>query len=85
MKKGEIRRRLLEETIITLIHAYKHTLSLLIGPCCRFTPSCSSYAILSIKRFGILRGSQYAVKRLIKCHPFHPGGYDPIPDKTQNI
>jgi len=85
MKKGETVRRLLEETIITFIHAYKHTLSLLIGPCCRFTPSCSSYAILSIRRFGILRGSQYAAKRLIKCHPFHPGGYDPIPDKTQNI
>ena len=85
MKEGETGRWLLEETIITLIHAYKHSLSLLIGPCCRFTPSCSTYAILSIRRFGVLRGSQYAAKRLIKCHPFHPGGYDPIPDKTQNI
>jgi putative membrane protein insertion efficiency factor len=85
MKKREIGRRILEETIIALIHAYKQTLSLLIGPCCRFTPSCSSYAILSIRRFGVFRGSQYAVKRLIKCHPFHPGGYDPIPDNTQNI
>jgi uncharacterized protein len=85
MKEGETGRWLLEEVIITLIHAYKHTLSLLFGPCCRFTPSCSTYAILSIRRFGVLRGSQYAVKRLIKCHPFHPGGYDPIPDRTQNI
>jgi putative membrane protein insertion efficiency factor len=85
MKKGETGRRLFEETMVTLIHAYKHTLSLFIGPCCRFTPSCSSYAILSIRRFGVLRGSQHAIKRLIKCHPFHPGGYDPIPDNTQNI
>jgi len=85
MKKRATGPRLLEETMIALIHAYKHTLSLLIGPCCRFTPSCSSYAILSIRRFGVLRGSQYAVKRLIKCHPFHPGGYDPIPDNNENI
>ena len=85
MKKRATGPRLLEETMIALIHAYKYTLSLLIGPCCRFTPSCSSYAILSIRRFGVLRGSQYAVKRLIKCHPFHPGGYDPIPDNNENI
>ena len=65
--------------LISLIHLYRHTLSALLGPCCRFTPSCSSYALLSIQRFGITEGSLLSFKRLIKCHPFHPGGYDPVP------
>jgi uncharacterized protein len=65
--------------LIILIHLYRHTLSALLGPCCRFTPSCSSYALLSIQRFGITEGSLLSFKRLIKCHPFHPGGYDPVP------
>jgi len=65
--------------LIILIHLYRHTLSGFFGPCCRFTPSCSSYALLSIQRFGITEGSLLSFKRLIKCHPFHPGGYDPVP------
>jgi putative membrane protein insertion efficiency factor len=65
--------------IVILIYLYRHTLSTLFGPCCRFTPSCSSYALLSIQRFGIMEGSLLSFKRLIKCHPFHPGGDDPVP------
>jgi len=65
---------------ITLIHLYQHTFSILLGPCCRFTPSCSTYTSLSIQRFGIWGGTCIALKRLIKCHPFHPGGYDPVPE-----
>ena len=53
---------------------------LFFGPCCRFTPSCSSYALLSIRRFGIIEGVLLIFKRLAKCHPFHPGGYDPVPE-----
>ncbi len=70
----------INEGLIILIHLYKHTLSTLLGPCCRFTPSCSSYASLSVERFGVKEGAWLIFKRLIKCHPFHPGGYDPVPE-----
>jgi putative membrane protein insertion efficiency factor len=66
--------------ILFLIHVYQHTFSLLLGPSCRFTPSCSSYAFQAIERFGIMEGTWLAFKRLIKCHPLHPGGYDPVPE-----
>jgi putative membrane protein insertion efficiency factor len=65
--------------LVILIHFYRYTFSTLLGPCCRFTPSCSSYALLSIQRFGIMEGSLLSFKRLIRCHPFHPGGDDPVP------
>ncbi len=71
---------LIKEGLIILIHVYQHPFSTLLGPCCRFTPSCSSYALLSIQRFGIIGGAWLIFKRLIKCHPFHPGGYDPVPE-----
>jgi putative membrane protein insertion efficiency factor len=69
-----------KEGLILLIHLYQHSLSIFFGPSCRFSPSCSSYAIIAIQRFGILEGGWLILKRLIKCHPFHPGGYDPVPD-----
>ncbi len=71
---------LIKEGFIILIHLYQYTLSTLLGPCCRFTPSCSSYALLSVQRFGVIWGIWLIIKRLIKCHPFHPGGYDPVPE-----
>jgi len=66
--------------VILLIQLYQSTLSILFGPCCRFTPSCSLYASISIGRFGIVEGTWLALKRLVKCHPFHSGGYDPVPE-----
>ena len=77
--------RILKNFFITLLYCYQYTFSLLLGPCCRFTPSCSSYALKSIQRFGMMRGTRLALKRLIKCHPFHPGGYDPVPDTSKNL
>jgi putative membrane protein insertion efficiency factor len=65
---------------IFLIQLYQSTLSFFLGPCCRFSPSCSSYALLSIQRFGVMEGTWLAFKRFIKCHPFHPGGFDPVPE-----
>jgi putative membrane protein insertion efficiency factor len=79
MKKGTI-YELAKEGIILLIQIYQHTVSLLLGPCCRFTPPCSSYSLLSIQRFGITKGAWLTFKRVMKCHPFHPGGYDPVPE-----
>jgi putative membrane protein insertion efficiency factor len=69
-----------KQGLIILIRLYQYTFSTLLGPCCRFTPSCSSYALLSIQRFGIIAGAWLVLRRLIKCHPFHPGGYDPVPE-----
>jgi putative membrane protein insertion efficiency factor len=60
---------------------YQRFLSPLTPPSCRFYPTCSHYAFGSIRRFGLLRGGWLGLKRLCKCHPFHPGGYDPVPEK----
>jgi len=84
MKKRTI-AELFKGGMIILIHLYQHTVSLLLGPCCRFIPSCSTYALLSIQRFGVLEGSYLALKRLIKCHPLLPGGYDPVPEIIEEI
>jgi hypothetical protein len=80
MKKEATYNELMKEGVIVLIHLYRHIFSILLGPCCRFTPSCSSYALLSVQRFGIIEGALLIIKRLLKCHPFHPGGYDPVPE-----
>jgi uncharacterized protein len=62
-----------------LIRLYQWTVSPLLGPACRFHPSCSQYALTAVLRFGVLRGSWLAAKRLARCHPFHPGGIDEVP------
>ena len=61
------------------IRVYQWTVSPLLGPACRFHPSCSQYALEAVLRFGTFHGSLLAVKRLARCHPFHPGGFDPVP------
>jgi putative membrane protein insertion efficiency factor len=66
--------------LIAAIGAYRWLVSPLLGPVCRFHPSCSCYAQQSIGRFGALRGGWLAVRRIARCHPWHPGGYDPVPD-----
>ena len=63
----------------SLIRLYQWTVSPLLGPACRFYPSCSQYALEALLRFGVLRGSARALKRLGRCHPWHPGGFDPVP------
>jgi hypothetical protein len=67
--------------VIQLIKAYRVLLSPWLGGHCRFHPTCSCYAITAIERYGVLRGSAMAVRRLSHCHPWHPGGIDPVPDK----
>jgi hypothetical protein len=64
---------------VLLIRLYQWTLSPLIGPACRFHPTCSRYALEAIERFGVVRGSWLALRRLGRCHPWHPGGFDPVP------
>ena len=65
--------------LLWLIRGYQIALSPFFGQQCRFHPTCSHYAYQSIVKHGALRGSYYAVRRLLKCHPWHDGGHDPIP------
>lgn len=77
---GRIRTRLgkiVSMPVILAIRLYQVTISPLLGPRCRFEPSCSQYAIDAISSKGLLRGGWMGFLRLLKCHPFHPGGYDP--------
>jgi putative membrane protein insertion efficiency factor len=67
--------------LIQSIKAYRYLLSPWLGAHCRFHPTCSCYAITAIERYGALRGSGMAVRRLLRCHPWHPGGIDPVPDE----
>lgn len=61
------------------IRAYRRLLSPLVPPACRFAPTCSAYAIDAIERHGVLRGAWMAARRIGRCHPWSPGGYDPVP------
>lgn len=64
---------------LLLIRAYQLLASPLIPHCCRFAPSCSHYAAQALGRYGFRRGVHLGLKRLLRCHPFHPGGWDPVP------
>jgi uncharacterized protein len=67
------------------IRLYQWTVSPLIGPACRFYPSCSHYALGCIERFGVLRGGWLTLRRLARCHPWHPGGFDPVPPRPSSL
>ena len=78
-------RRSLQHIMIFIIYMYRVCIRPVLPPSCRFHPSCSEYAIESIKLFGVLKGSFCAFKRIIRCHPWSQGGSDPVPPSKENI
>lgn len=70
--------------LVTIIETYRHMISPLRPASCRFIPTCSQYAVDALTRFGVMRGGWLTLLRLGKCGPWHRGGWDPIPDRTQD-
>ncbi len=69
--------RLPRHALVAAVRVYQWTISPLVGPRCRFEPSCSAYFIQSVEKYGAVRGTLRGLARIARCHPFHPGGYDP--------
>lgn len=75
-----------QRLFIFLIKSYQYLISPLLGPRCRFLPTCSHYSVEAISQHGVLLGLFYSVKRILRCHPFSAGGYDPVPtEKSKRI
>jgi uncharacterized protein len=69
----------MSRVLLVLIKAYRYCVSPLLGQNCRFFPSCSDYAAQAVEKHGAVYGGWLALKRIARCHPWHPGGYDPVP------
>jgi len=74
----------MKKILLLLITFYRKCISPLKPPTCRFYPTCSAYGLEAIQRFGAIKGSYLTIKRILKCHPFHPGGVDLVPEKKTN-
>ncbi len=64
---------------LAMVRFYQRAISPMLPPSCRYIPSCSEYTYQAIEKYGVLRGGWLGLRRLLRCHPFHPGGYDPVP------
>jgi len=73
------RRSPVGAVLVAAIRIYQKTLSRALPPSCRFYPSCSQYTLAAIVKYGALKGAWLGARRILRCHPFHPGGYDPVP------
>ena len=69
----------MKRLLIALVKFYRRYISPLKPPCCRYTPTCSQYALEAIEKYGALKGGWMAFRRILRCNPFHKGGYDPVP------
>ncbi len=69
----------MKTVVIGLIRVYQKYISPMTPPSCRYTPTCSQYAVEAVSKYGVPKGGYMAVKRVLRCHPFHEGGYDPVP------
>jgi len=77
--------RFLTDAATTLVFLYQRVLSPFLPRACRFTPTCSEYARLALIGHGLVPGTWLALRRLLRCHPFHPGGYDPLPPPGRSL
>lgn len=73
----------MKKIILLTIKFYQKYISIFLGKNCRFYPTCSAYTYEAIEKFGTIKGIYLGIRRIIKCHPFHPGGYDPVPEKKK--
>jgi putative membrane protein insertion efficiency factor len=77
-------RSLAQKSLLTVIRGYRRFISPLLPSSCIYTPTCSRYAEIAVGRFGVLKGSWLAMRRILRCHPFRTGGFDPVPDTWEN-
>ncbi|MBI4857722.1 MAG: membrane protein insertion efficiency factor YidD [Acetobacterium sp.] len=70
---------MLKKFLILIVRGYQKFISPLLGNNCRFSPTCSQYFIMAVDKYGVVKGSYLGGKRILRCHPFNPGGYDPLP------
>ncbi|MBW1899111.1 MAG: membrane protein insertion efficiency factor YidD [Deltaproteobacteria bacterium] len=73
------KKLIVKQTVLFFIKLYQIILSPILGPACRFYPSCSEYAYQAVSRHGVFKGAFLSCKRFLRCHPFNPGGFDPVP------
>lgn len=73
----------MKKIILLLIRFYQKYISIFLGKNCRFIPTCSAYTYEAVERFGVIKGVYLGIKRILKCHPWHPGGFDPVPEKKK--
>jgi putative membrane protein insertion efficiency factor len=71
--------KILKKAVLLLIRFYRRGISPYTPPSCRYIPTCSQYAMEAIEKYGLAKGGWMALKRILRCNPFHPGGYDPVP------
>ena len=69
----------MKRVLLALVRFYRRAISPVRPPCCRYTPTCSQYALEAIEKYGALKGGWMAFRRILRCNPFHKGGYDPVP------
>ncbi|HJW26737.1 MAG TPA: membrane protein insertion efficiency factor YidD [Rhodocyclaceae bacterium] len=69
----------MKRLLVALLRAYQYAVSPLLGRNCRYFPTCSEYAVEAVQKYGAARGGWLGLKRVCRCHPWHPGGYDPVP------
>ncbi len=69
----------MKRVLLALVRFYRRAISPFRSPCCRYTPTCSQYALEAIEKYGALKGGWMAFRRILRCNPFHKGGYDPVP------
>lgn len=75
----------MKKPVIGAIRFYQKYISPLSAPCCRFSPTCSQYGIEAVERFGALKGCAMTLRRILRCNPWNPGGYDPVPEKITKV